>query len=189
MPIERVRTRRTADERRVDVLDVALTEFAVYGLYGASTVAIAARAGIFRPSMLRLFSTKAALPGDGRDGAPYHRDHMSTCTRAASGKCHATGTAGRSRGGGPGDHRSGRCPSLAAAGVQRSGDVEVREQRQAAMARPVVWVARQTGVTAPEVQRFFRQGMMIMVGVSIGAPGAVDEEWARALMLRDLAST
>jgi hypothetical protein len=48
------------------------------------------------------------------------------------------------------------------------------------------WVREATGVSGPEAQVFFAQGMLIMVGVSIGAPGAMDEEWARAFMLQDL---
>ena len=58
---ETQRTRRTAEERRVDVLDAALIEFATYGLHGASTVNIAERAGISQPYVLRLFGTKKAL--------------------------------------------------------------------------------------------------------------------------------
>ncbi|MDQ4045126.1 MAG: TetR/AcrR family transcriptional regulator, partial [Chloroflexota bacterium] len=49
MTIDEQRTRRTAEERRADVLDAALVEFATYGLHGASTVNIAKRAGISQP--------------------------------------------------------------------------------------------------------------------------------------------
>src|SRR5665811_94531 len=57
----RQRIRKTADERRADVLDAALIEFATYGLHGASTVNIAVRAGISQPYVLRLFGTKKHL--------------------------------------------------------------------------------------------------------------------------------
>src|SRR6266702_7389205 len=54
-------TRKTADERRESVLDAAFEEFAQRGLDGASTEAIAARAGISQPYVFRLFGTKKEL--------------------------------------------------------------------------------------------------------------------------------
>jgi AcrR family transcriptional regulator len=56
-----VSTRQTAAERRVAVLSAAVTEFAKSGYAGASTDAIAARAGISQPYLFRLFGTKKDL--------------------------------------------------------------------------------------------------------------------------------
>src|SRR5438067_4775703 len=56
-----VTTRKTAAERREAVLDAALVEFALRGLDGASTEAIAAAAGISQPYVFRLFGTKKDL--------------------------------------------------------------------------------------------------------------------------------
>src|SRR5436305_13048614 len=53
--------RKTAAERREAVLDAALDEFALHGLGGASTEAIAAKAGISQPYVFRLFGTKKDL--------------------------------------------------------------------------------------------------------------------------------
>src|SRR5947199_9538319 len=53
--------RKTAAERREAVLDAALEEFALRGLDGASTEAIAAAAGISQPYVFRLFGTKKDL--------------------------------------------------------------------------------------------------------------------------------
>jgi AcrR family transcriptional regulator len=53
--------RKSADERREAVLEAALEEFASHGLAGASTEAIAARAGISQPYVFRLFGTKKGL--------------------------------------------------------------------------------------------------------------------------------
>src|ERR671937_1959205 len=53
--------RKSAEERREAVLDAALEEFAERGLDGASTEAIAARAGISQPYVFRLFGTKKDL--------------------------------------------------------------------------------------------------------------------------------
>jgi AcrR family transcriptional regulator len=54
-------TRQTADERRVAVLAAANIEFALRGLHGASTDAIARRAGISQPYLFRLFGSKKQL--------------------------------------------------------------------------------------------------------------------------------
>lgn len=53
--------RQTADERRVAVLAAANIEFALRGLHGASTDAIARRAGISQPYLFRLYGTKKEL--------------------------------------------------------------------------------------------------------------------------------
>ena len=53
--------RLTADQRRNEILDVALDLFAERGLYGTSTDEIARRAGISQPYLFRLFGTKKDL--------------------------------------------------------------------------------------------------------------------------------
>ena len=53
--------RRTAAERREELVEVALRHFSVTGLYGTSTEAIAREAGISHPYLFRLFGTKKEL--------------------------------------------------------------------------------------------------------------------------------
>jgi AcrR family transcriptional regulator len=53
--------RMTAGERREAIIEAAVPEFARAGLQGASTEAIAARAGISQPYLFRLFGTKKEL--------------------------------------------------------------------------------------------------------------------------------
>src|SRR5215468_8519686 len=53
--------RKTKDERRGEILDAALIEFANGGLDGTSTEDIARRAGISQPYVFRLFGTKKQL--------------------------------------------------------------------------------------------------------------------------------
>src|SRR3954449_6162633 len=53
--------RKTADERRDEVLDAALAEFALSGLHGTSTERIAQRVGLSQPYLFRLFDTKKQL--------------------------------------------------------------------------------------------------------------------------------
>ena len=54
-------TRKTADERREEILAVALEEFGEHGLDGTSTDTIARKAGISQPYLFRLFGTKKEL--------------------------------------------------------------------------------------------------------------------------------
>jgi len=55
------RTRSTAAERRAELLEAALSEFAVGGLHGTSTESIAKRAGISHAYLFRLVHTKKQL--------------------------------------------------------------------------------------------------------------------------------
>src|ERR671932_2743530 len=54
-------TRKTAEERRVEILEAARVEFADRGFDGASPDTIARRAGISQPYLFRLFGTKKEL--------------------------------------------------------------------------------------------------------------------------------
>lgn len=54
-------TRKTAGERRDEILAAAVDEFACRGLHGASTDAIARKAGLSQPYVFRLFGTKKEL--------------------------------------------------------------------------------------------------------------------------------
>ena len=54
-------TRLTATERKDDLLDAAMIEFAEHGFEGTSTEDIARRAGISQPYLFRLFGTKKEL--------------------------------------------------------------------------------------------------------------------------------
>src|SRR3954449_12353496 len=54
-------TRLTATERKDDLLEAALIEFAERGYEGTSTEDIARRAGISQPYLFRLFGTKKEL--------------------------------------------------------------------------------------------------------------------------------
>ena len=55
------RTRMSADERREEILNAAVSEFALKGLHGTSTETIAQRVGISQPYLFRLYRTKKEL--------------------------------------------------------------------------------------------------------------------------------
>src|SRR3977135_190555 len=77
-------TRRTATERKDDLLDAALIEFAERGFEGTSTEDIAKRAGISQPYVFRLFGTKKELFK--ATVARCFRETLETFQRAAEGK-------------------------------------------------------------------------------------------------------
>src|SRR5215216_4777808 len=56
-----VTERKSAEERRDEILEAAMVEFAERGLAGGSTEEIAKRAGISQPYIFRLFGTKKEL--------------------------------------------------------------------------------------------------------------------------------
>src|SRR5205814_1686485 len=56
-----VATRKSATERRDEILEAALVEFAAHGFDGGSTEAIAKAVGISQPYVFRLFGTKKEL--------------------------------------------------------------------------------------------------------------------------------
>jgi AcrR family transcriptional regulator len=56
-----VTARKTADQRREEILVVALEEFGEHGLHGTSTDTIAEKAGVSQPYLFRLFGTKKEL--------------------------------------------------------------------------------------------------------------------------------
>lgn len=60
-PARGARVRQTAEARREAILRAAMPEFALRGLHGASTEAIAQRAGVSQPYVFRLYGTKKAL--------------------------------------------------------------------------------------------------------------------------------
>ena len=55
------RIRKTAEERREEILDAAVTEFAAQGLRGASVEDMAEKVGVSQPYVYRLFGSKKDL--------------------------------------------------------------------------------------------------------------------------------
>jgi AcrR family transcriptional regulator len=176
-----VRTRRTADERREEVLAAAIIEFAAHGLYGASTEVIAERAGISQPYVLRLFKTKKALflaavehvtgqimrswgtALEGVDGSvpPHLRLQM----------------LGERYAGFVGEVNALR---LVLQSFSSAEDPEVRALSHRCLKMMHAWVAEKSGAEPIAIQQFFAYGMMLTVAASIRAGEAAEtEDWAR----------
>ena len=159
-------TRLSAAERRVDVLDAALIEFAERGLEGTSTEDIARRAGISQPYLFRLFGTKKAL-----FTATVSRCFLETLEmfqRAAEGKrgeeaLKAMGEAYVAELV-TGDRVRLRAQLQAYAACD---DPEIRAVVQNGYGDLVAYAQRVSGLPAEEISRFFATGMLLNVLASM----------------------
>jgi AcrR family transcriptional regulator len=170
------RTRKSAEERRDEIVTVALEHFALAGYNGASTEAIARDAGISQPYLFRLFGTKRDL-----FLACYDRAHeriTSTFEDAARGQ-----------------PRDGRLEAMGKAYVGLLADQNaLRFQMQAYAAcadsairahvrecygESVRLVERLSGAPPHEVWQFFSHGMLLNVIASLDLETiAGDQDWA-----------
>jgi AcrR family transcriptional regulator len=165
--------RRSAEERREEIVEVALRHFAEGGYHGTSTEAIAREAGISQPYLFRLFRTKREL-------------FVACCERcyARVGAVFAEAAAAA-----PPEER---LDAMGRAYVERlASDRELLRfqlQSYAASGEPVIQAAvregfnrlvRETaelaGVPETEMWPFFASGMLINV---VAAADLVDAPWA-----------
>jgi AcrR family transcriptional regulator len=174
-----VRSRMSADERREEILKTALPDFAIGGLHGTSTEAIAKRAGISQPYLFRLFGTK--------------KDLFVACIERCFDR-----TEGTFRAAAEADDAGAPLEAMGKAYVELLADRELllsQMQTYAACGddeiRVVVrrrWgelyrtVERLSGAPADEVRAFFATGMLLNVAAAIDLPeiaGQKGAAWAR----------
>jgi len=178
-PIEK-RKRRTATERRVDVLDAAIVEFATHGLHGSSTEVIAARAGISQPYVLRLFGTKKALF---LAAVAQVTENIMAAWRASIAGMDTATSAERLRA--MGDQYQGFVGEVHALRLvlqlySSAEDPDIRAASHHSLKMMFEWVQQATGAPLPAIQQFFAYGMMLTVAASIRAAEEADaEQWAR----------
>jgi AcrR family transcriptional regulator len=171
--------RKSKEERREEILDAALLEFAERGLEGASTEEIARRAGISQPYVFRLFGTKRELFK--AVVARCFREALEMFQRAAEGlrgeeALDAMGTAYVERLLTDQHRLRLQMQSYAAC-----GDPEVRDVVRAGYGDLVAYAERVSGVSTEHVTRFFATGMLLNVFASMGLP-ADGEPWADRLL-------
>ena len=173
-------TRLSAAERKDSILDAAMVEFAERGLDGASTEAIAARAGISQPYVFRLFGTKKELFK--ASVARCLRETLEMFQRAAEGK----------RG-----EAALKAIGQAYMDEMLTGDrVRLRAQMQAYVACDdpdicqvvrdgygdlVAYAERVSGLPPQEISRFFATGMLLNVLASMQVIENPDP-WAQLLL-------
>jgi AcrR family transcriptional regulator len=154
--------RQTAEQRREAVLDAARIEFARHGLHGASTDAIARRAGISQPYLFRLFGTKKELFIGVNDAC--FAETLEVFREAASGKTgkealSAIGTAYRGLIESDRTMLQGQLQSYAAS-VE---DDDVRESTARGYGRLVDYVETVSGADRQTISAFFATGMLLNV--------------------------
>jgi AcrR family transcriptional regulator len=171
--------RKTAGERREEVLEAALEIFAEHGLSGASTDEIARKAGISQPYLFRLFHTKKELFIASVERC--FRETRETFERAAAGK--TDDEALQAMGSAYGDlirsdpnRLRGQMQSYAAC-----DDPEICAVVRRGYGEIVETVERLSGVDAERLSRFFARGMLINVVASMELLDA-QEPWARKLL-------
>ena len=175
-------TRQTADERREDVLVAAAEEFARAGFHGASTDAIARRAGISQPYLFRLFGSKKDL-------------YLASVRRCFRRTLEAMQQAAEGLRGEEALSAMGEAygvllktdPTMLQAQLQTYAaaldDPDVRQAVRDGYGDLYTYVERVSGVSAPRLARFFAMGMLFNV---VGAMGLHEEEepepWAVRLL-------
>ena len=170
--------RKSAEERRDEILDAALEEFAERGLHGASTEAIAKRAGISQPYVFRLFGSKKDLFK--ASATRCLRETLETFQRAAEGKrgedaLHAMGTAYQEL---LVDRTRLRAQMQAYAACD---DPDIREVVRNGYGDIVAYVERVSGLPEEEVTRFFAVGMLMNVMASMDLWES-PEAWSQRLL-------
>ena len=157
--------RLSAAERKDDVLDAAMIEFAERGLEGTSTEDIARRAGISQPYLFRLFGTKKELfiATVGR----CFRETLEMFQRAAEGKrgeeaLHAIGAAYMVQLETDRTWLRAQMQAYAA-----SDDPEIRAVVRAGYGDLVAYVRRVSDADWPIVWHFFSTGMLLNVLASM----------------------
>ncbi len=185
--------RRTADERRDEVIAAAIIEFATFGLHGASTEAIAARAGISQPYVLRLFGTKKALFLAAVErvseqimaawkGGLDEAERLGTATDPLS-RLEAMGMPYLTL------VREIHGLRLVLQSFSSAEDPEIRATAHRWLETKFVWVREASGADPEAVRRFFATGMMLTVAASIQAADIADSSaWARAYLLQPIDS-
>jgi AcrR family transcriptional regulator len=158
-------SRSTAAERRDQVLDAALVEFAERGYEGASTEDIARRAGISQPYLFRLFGTKKELFKAAV--ARCLRETLELFQRAAEGKrgeeaLKAIGEAYQKQ---LEEDRTRLRAQMQA--YVACDDPEIRDVVRGGFGDLVAYVRRVSGADWPNVWSFFSTGMLLNVLASM----------------------
>jgi AcrR family transcriptional regulator len=177
-PVE-AHERKSAGERREEILDAAIVEFALSGLHGTSTERIAQRVGLSQPYLFRLFGTKkeiflAAIERCFRQTVELFREASKDVPREEALK--AMGNAYIV-------HMLGDRTRLLAQmhAYAACEDLDVRKAVQRGFGDLYEFAERVSGATDEEVRRFFAFGMLLNVMAAMDVP-SMDAGWARRLV-------
>ena len=172
-------TRKSAGERRADVLEAARDVFAEHGLSGASTDEIARKAGISQPYLFRLFRTKKELFIAAIEQC-FAETHE-TFAQAAEGKTGAEALKAMGRAYGELIRSN---PNRLRAQMQTYAacdDPDVCAAARKGFGDLVALVQQALGVDDDTLSQFFARGMLINVVASMDLLDA-DEAWAKKVL-------
>jgi AcrR family transcriptional regulator len=172
-------TRQTAEVRREAVLEAALDEFAQHGLHGASTDAIARRAGISQPYLFRLFGSKKELYVATAERCLQQM--LEAFREAASGKSGAEALTAIGAAYGDlidGDRRILRSQLQAYAACD---DPDIRAVVSRGFGRLVDYAEAVSGADPATLAQFFAFGMLCNVIAAMGLNES-SEPWAKRLV-------
>ncbi len=166
------RVRKTAEERREEILEAAVAEFAAGGLRGASVEDIAGAAGVSQPYVYRLFGTKKDLflaamrRVRGRVREAFRRAAEADPENAlqAMGRSYDRSLLGRKE------------RLMLLQGFAASDDPEVREAVGEGYAELWRFVEQTTGAGEEQVRNFFAAGMLLTVDAAIGLTERLGKE-------------
>jgi AcrR family transcriptional regulator len=161
-------TRASSDERREQVIEAAVKEFAAHGFHAASTSAIAKRAGISQPYIYALFPNKHELfLATHRRVVQRIRDAFAEAARGADGPEERLDRMGEAylrlledR-----DEILAQMQAHAAA-----GDPELRDPVRKEFMQLMDDVQRISGAPRDEVVGFFAKGMLLNVAAALDLP-------------------
>jgi AcrR family transcriptional regulator len=175
--------RQTAEERRVSILAAAITEFANYGLHGASTENVAKRAGVSQPYIFRLFGTKKDL-------------FIAACEVVTGRIITIFRTAAEAN---PANSLEAMGMAYAQLLRQREelllllhsyaacADKDIQQVVRQDFGRVYQYVATASGAGEVEMQRFMAQGMLSTIITALDLAALQNQEqWAAALLKTDL---
>ena len=175
-------TRQTADARREDVLAAALEEFATSGFRGASTDAIARRAGISQPYLFRLFGSKKDLYL-----ATVRRCFRRTLEQMQSAAEGLRGEAALDAMGKAYGQLLSTDPLMLQAQLQTYAaaldDEDVRRAVRDGYGDLFAYAERVAGASDARLARFFANGMLLNVIAAMGVHDEAEpEQWAQRLL-------
>jgi AcrR family transcriptional regulator len=165
--------RKSAEERREEILAVGMEHFSDAGYHGTSTEAIAREAGISHAYLFRLFRTKKELflaCGDSACEKVLATFERAVATAEPDDKLHAMGHA----------YVHELLPDRHALlmlmqSYAAVSDPEIREHVRAKYGEIISRVAEMSGATPEEVWSFFATGMLLNIVTALDLQAIADE--------------
>jgi AcrR family transcriptional regulator len=175
------RTRISAEQRREEILNAAVSEFALKGLHGTSTESIAQRVGVSQPYLFRLYGTKKDLfLAAVQRGLDRIEETFRRAARAnPETPLLSMGLAYR-------DLLSRREELLLQMqSFAASADPEVQAVVRRGFARLYKLVEELSGAGPEQVREFFATGMLLNVAAALDLPALMEsEEWSERCLDR-----